>query len=108
MSDDPRDDRKGEPPRADRRGTLRGLRRRLLGEDEGDTRSLFGDAREVMGAVIEGSDKARTEMVKAVAREVRMYLDELGLKEDVRALMTNYSVEMKLSLSLKKLTDAEK
>lgn len=61
-------------------------------------------AREVMGAVLEGGDKAKTEIVRAVAREVRAYLEELGLRE----VMTDYSLEVRASFNLRKLTDAEK
>jgi hypothetical protein len=71
-------------------------------------RRILGEAREVVGAVFEGGNAARTEIVKAVAREVRTYLEELGLKEDLRALLTNYSLELKLSLNLRRLAESEK
>ena len=61
-------------------------------------------AREVVGAVIEGGDKAKTELVRVIAREVRAYLDELGLRE----VMTDYSLEVRASFNLRKLTDADK
>lgn len=61
-------------------------------------------AREVMGAVLEGGDKAKTEIVRAVAREVRAYLEEMGLRE----VMTDYSLEVRASFNLRKLTDLEK
>jgi N-acetylmuramoyl-L-alanine amidase len=57
-----------------------------------------------MGAVLEGGDKAKTEIVRAVAREVRAYLEELGLRE----VMTDYSLEVRASFNLRKLTDLEK
>lgn len=74
----------------------------------GAGRSILGEARDVVGAVFEGGSAARTEIVKAVAREVRTYLEELGLKEDLRALLTNYSLELKLSLNLRRLAESEK
>ena len=74
----------------------------------GAARAILGEAKDVVGAVFEGGNAARTELFKAVAREVRSYLEELGLKEDVRALLTNYSLEMKLSLNLRRLAEAEK
>lgn len=78
-------------------GRFRKLGRRFLGQER-------VSAREVMGAVLEGGDKAKTEIVKAVAREVRSYLEELGLRE----FMTDYSLEVRASFNLRKLTDAEK
>ena len=42
-------------------------------------------------------------MVKLVAREVRNYLDELRLRDDLNALLTGHSLEVKMSLSLKPL-----
>jgi hypothetical protein len=74
----------------------------------GAARAILGEAKDVFGAVFEGGNAARTELFKAVAREVRGYLEELGLKEDVRALLTNYSLEMKLSLNLRRLAETEK
>jgi hypothetical protein len=74
----------------------------------GAARAILGEAKDVVGAVFEGGNAARTELFKAVAREVRGYLEELGLKEDVRALLTNYSLEMKLSLNLRRLAETEK
>lgn len=69
-------------------------------------RELGGDAMDLMGAFLETSDRAKTEMVKMVAREVRNYLDELKLKEDMRSLLTGHSLEVKMSLSLKPLAEA--
>lgn len=66
-------------------------------------RELSGDAKELLGALVETSDRAKTEMVKLVAREVRNYLDELKLREDLHALLTGHSLEVKMSLSLKPL-----
>jgi hypothetical protein len=87
-------------------GRFRGFRKRILGDEEG--RSLFGDARDVLGNVFEGSDKVRGELFRAVAREVRAYLEELGLKEDLHNLLTNYALELHLSLNLRRLAEREK
>lgn len=78
-------------------GRFRKLGRRLMGQER-------VSAREVVGAVMEGGDKAKTELVRVVAREVRAYLEELGLRE----VMTDYSLEVRASFNLRKLTDAEK
>lgn len=76
---------------------FRKLGRRLMGEER-------VSAREVMGAVLEGGDKAKTEVIRVMAREVRSYLEELGLRE----VLTDYSLEVRASFNLRKLTDAEK
>lgn len=93
MSDDERDEPTGENEK--QRSRLRSLGRRLMNSGE--------DVRELAGAFIETSDRAKTEMVKMVAREVRTYLDELRLKEEIIELARSHSLEVKLSLHLKPL-----
>ena len=77
---------------------LRDIAKRLLSDDED---RLGVTPREVLGAVIDGGDKAKSEVVRMAAREVRTYLEGLGLHEDVRHLMTNYSLDVHASFSLK-------
>ncbi len=86
-----------EEVREDHAGRFRKLGRRLIGQER-------VSAREVMGAMLEGGDKAKTEIVKAVAREVRSYLEELGLRE----FLSDYSLEVRASFNLRKLSEAEK
>lgn len=93
MSED--ETKRGREPR------LRDFARRLLTDDEEKGIS----PREVLGAVIDGGDKAKTELVRMVAREVRTYLEGLGLHEDVRHIMTNYSLDVSASFSLRPLTE---
>lgn len=62
---------------------------------------LSGDARELVGALLETSDRAKTEAMRLIAREVRSYLQELGVRE----LLTGHSLEVQLSLRLKPLGD---
>ena len=88
-------------------GRLGRLGRRLMGE-EGEGRPFRVDAREVLQSVLEGSDKAKSEIVRVVAREVRSYFEELGLKDDLHHLLTNYAFEIRASLNLRKLTEVEK
>ncbi|MFZ5475850.1 MAG: hypothetical protein ACOZNI_03670 [Myxococcota bacterium] len=104
MADREPSDEEGAEPR---RGRLRGRIRRILGETE-EGRSILGDAKDVIGAVLEGSDKAKTEVVRAVAREVRHYLEESGLKEDLHNLLTNYSFEVHASVNLRRLSEEQK
>ena len=81
---------------------LREFARRILSDDEERTIN----AREVLGAVLDSGDKAKSELVRLVAREVRTYLEELGLHEDIKHLLTNYSLDVNASFSLKPLADA--
>jgi hypothetical protein len=83
------------------RGGLRRRLQRLL-----DRRELAEDTREVLGGVLEMSDRAKTEAVRLVAREVRNYLEELKIKEGLLDLATRHSLEIKLSVQLKPLADA--
>ena len=79
---------------------LRDLAKRLLSDEED---KIGVSPREVIGAVIDSGDKAKSEVVRMVAREVRTYLEGLGLHEDLRHLMTNYSLDVHASFRLKPL-----
>ena len=65
-----------------------------------------GDPWALLGALLETGDKAKTEMVRMLAREVRTYLEALELHKDLHHLLTNYSLEVNASFSLKPLADA--
>ena len=101
MSNDPSDD-EIEPQSTEEaeRSSNRVLRfaRRLL-----DRRELAEDTKDLVYAVLSTSDKAKTEAIRMFAREVRGYLRELKLKEDLLGLMTSHSLE--ISISLKPLAD---
>jgi len=86
-------------------GRLRSWAKKILGDGDGD-RSI--DAKEMLGAILETGDKAKTEIVKLVAREVRVYLEALDLHNDLHQLLSNYSLEVKASFHLKPLQPAEK
>ena len=81
---------------------LRSWAKRIIGDGEGE-RNI--DAREMLGAILETGDKAKTEIVKLVAREVRIYLEALDLHKDLHQLLSNYSLEVKASFHLKPLVD---
>jgi hypothetical protein len=106
-SDDPTADepRPSDPAEhvGDERGRT-GLRRRL--QRLLDRRELAEDTREVLGGMLEMSDRAKNEAVRLVAREVRNYLEELKIKEDLMRLATQHSLEIKLSVHLKPLATA--
>ena len=86
-------------PRDAGSGRFSRLARRLL-----DRKELAEDTREIVSAVLSTSDRAKTEAVRMVAREVRTYLEELRLKEDLRDLLTSHSLE--ISVHLKPLAAA--
>lgn len=106
MADGPKDPRDEDEPgddRAEGRSRIPGLRaaRRLVGESGRPLR----EAKEALGAVLDSSDRVKTETVRALGREVRTYLEGLGLKEDLHRLLTNYSLEIKASIHLKPLRE---
>ncbi len=100
MADEPSPE---ESPPSEERGRLRGLARRLFGDDEDDSAEVHR-TRELLIAALATGDKAKTEIVRMVAREVRGYLEALDLHKDLHHLLTNYSLEVHASLSLKPLT----
>jgi hypothetical protein len=103
MAEERDDGRKGgdstDEADGSRQGRLRRLGKRLM--QSGD------DVRDLASAVLDTSDRAKTEMVRMVAREVRNYLDELKLKEDLVELARSHSLEVKVSLHLKPLLPDE-
>ena len=86
------------------RSSLRGFARRILREGEDDERRI--DPRELVGAMLDTGDKAKTEIVKLVAREVRGYLEALELHKDLRHILTNYSLDFHTNLSLRPLSES--
>jgi hypothetical protein len=85
------------------RPSLRGFARRILRDGEEDERRL--DPREIMGAVLDTGDKAKTEIVRMLAREVRAYFEALELSKDARHALTNYSLDVRMNISLKPIAD---
>lgn len=85
--------------------------------EDGDERGLFGrftrklrdrrelseDAWKAIGTVLTTSDRAKSEFIRMLGREVRHYLDGLQLTEDLRELVTSHSLEVHASFSLKPL-----
>lgn len=105
-----------EAPRESRGPRLRGFARRILGEGD-ELRDEPGvdererdrrEARAVLSSLLETGDKARMEVVRLVAREVRGYLEALELHKDLHHLITNYSLEVNASFHLKPLPEADK
>lgn len=84
-----------DPDEEGTRSRLLRFTRRLL-----DPREVGEDAKHLVGSVLETSDRAKSEVVKLVAREVRNYLDELRLAEDLRELMTGHTLKVSAEFTL--------
>jgi hypothetical protein len=59
--------------------------------------------REILSGAVRMTAKGREEVVGLVAKEVRMYLEKLRVGEELRALMTDHSLEIQASVRLKPL-----
>jgi hypothetical protein len=107
----------GERPRERHEGRLRDFARRILAErasrEPGDPdleREGYVPlevARDAMASILETGDRAKTEAVRLVAREVRHYLDELQLLEGLEHMLRNYSLEVHATLSLEPKAERE-
>lgn len=85
------------PPSPGPRARLKNVARRLL-DDEATV-----SAKELIGAFVSTSDKAKTEVVRAVGREVRAYLEGLGTTELLEALVNDYELEVSAKFRLRPL-----
>ena len=83
-------------------GAIRSFARRLIGDDEKERK----ETREVISSLIDSGDKAKTEVVRILAKELRSYVGALDIHKDLHHLMTNYSLEVNASFSLKPLAKA--
>jgi hypothetical protein len=80
---------------------LRMFMKRILGDSESERK----ESREIISALINTGDKAKTEVVRLVAKEARSYIEALELHKDLNHLLTNYSLELNASFSLKPLKE---
>ena len=81
--------------------SIRSFVKRFLGDDESERI----ETREILASLLYTGDKAKTEVVRLVAKEVRGYIEALELHKDLHQLLTNYSLEINASFSLKPLTE---
>ena len=116
-----RDDESGERVENERRrerheGRLRDFARRILAERPPREPDVAADregyvplevARDAMASILETGDRAKTEAVRMVAREVRHYLDELQLVEGLEHMLRNHRLEIHASLSLEPKVDSD-
>jgi len=66
-----------------------------------DPREYKFDTREVVTAVLESSNQAKSEMVRLIGKEIRSTLDDMGVSDEIRRLAHENSLEVHLSLRLK-------
>jgi len=64
--------------------------------------------RDLVSGAVRMTAKGREEVVGLVAKEVRMYLEKLRVGEELRALMTDHTLEITTSLRLKPLPDEDR
>ena len=83
--------------------SIRSFVRRALGGSEAEQK----ESRELLSALLSTGDKAKTEVFRLVAKEVRNYVEALELHKDLHYLLTNYSLEVKASFNLKPLVPEE-
>jgi hypothetical protein len=79
---------------------LRSLARKLRKTTEPEDGSL-------LGSFLETGDKAKTEIIRMIAKEIRSYLEALEIHKDLKHVLTNYSLEVKASINLKELIQEE-
>jgi hypothetical protein len=105
--DEIREPREPTPPEDEPTGAEEGRSSRVLkfARRLMDRRELAEDTKDLLHAVLNTSDKAKTEAVRLMAREFRSYLKELRLKEDLLKLATSHSLE--ISISLKPLAEKQ-
>jgi hypothetical protein len=76
--------------------------RRLL-----DRKELAEDTKELVSAVLSSSDKAKNEVIRVIAREVRSYLKELKLHEALSEIVKDHSLEISVRFKPLPRSDAE-
>lgn len=75
------------------------LRRRLMGEREEGEEPVRD--RDLLAGLLSTSEKARVEIVRMLAREMRLYFEALQLGDTLQDLVSSHSLELHLSVSLK-------
>lgn len=64
-----------------------------------ERKELGVDAREVLHTMAVTSDKAKTEAMRLIAREVRNYLDEMRLEELIHQVLQSYTIDVSIRLN---------
>lgn len=82
-------------PEEEEASRFRRFARRLL-----DPKELGEDTKDLLATLLSTSDKAKSEAVRMLGREVRNYLQGLQLKDDLLDIATNYRLEVNASFHL--------
>ena len=76
-------------------------------ERERDGHIPFEVARDAVAALLETGDRAKNEAVRLAAREIRHYLTELRLGEEMHNLLRDYKLEVHATFNLSPLSGAD-
>ena len=83
---------------------IRDIAKKIL-KDDGTGESTL-DPKEMLTSLLQLSDKARTETVRLMAKEVRGYLEALEIKEEIHEILTSYSLDVSASFKLRPIAEA--
>lgn len=98
MSDDVESE---EPQPEGEDSRLRRFARRIL-----DRKELAEDTKDLLTGMLATSDKAKSDFIRMMGREVGHWLDGLNLKQDLLDVATNYKLELHASVHLSPLAKA--
>ena len=73
--------------------------------EEQHTESFSGNRWELLSSLLESGDRAKSNVIKLIGREIRLAIEALELHKDVLSLLQNHSLEIHASLSLKPLAE---
>ncbi|MCA9569776.1 MAG: hypothetical protein KC656_18155 [Myxococcales bacterium] len=88
-----------EPTEDDSR--LRRFARRIL-----DRKELAEDTKDLLSGMLATSDKAKSDFIRMMGREVGHWLDGLNLKNDLLDVATNYKLEVHATFHLSPIAKA--
>lgn len=89
------------PDVGDEDSRLRKFARRIL-----DRKELAEDTKDLLSGMLATSDKAKSDFIRMMGREVGHWLDGLNLKQDLLDVATNYKLEIHASVHLSPLAKA--
>ncbi len=82
---------------------LRRFARRIL-----DRKELAEDTKDLLAGLLATSDKAKSDLIRMMGREVGHWLEGLNLKNELLDIATNHKLEIRATLHLRPLTDEER
>ena len=88
------------------RQVIRHRARNAHGNQFADGHIPFEVARDAVAALLETGDRAKNEAVRLAAREIRHYLTELRLGEEMHNLLRDYKLEVHATFNLRPLSES--